>query len=505
VNVTGSANTLATTTGTALNVSSTTIGSSGLNFRSISANGGSNGIVLNNTGSSGSLTVTGNGGTCTNANTGGCSGGEIQHTTGADDSTGTPVGTGIVLNNTKTPSFTRMWIHDNSNYGIRGNSVSGFTLDTSVINGTNGSNGADPFSDASVSFDNLSGSATVSNDDIRGGYEDNFRVFNTSGSLDRITFSSDTFGDNNATNGDDAVHLEDSASSSVLKATVQNSTFTAAEGDLLNYIHNGSGLGDLVVSGNAFSNNHPGIATGGGGVTLVSDGAAGTTTMNITNNTFRDAVGPGVLVVKTTGSSTQTGTFSGNTIGVSGVANSGSAEGSALKLQTVGQGTMTWSVTGNHIYGYNNNGIEVEAGGGATAQSGAINTTITGNTIAQPGNTAGTITIPKNGIHFNIGTVPGDTYQACGLIGGAGALANSLSTSGADGVPATGGGQDIRLRQRQSTTIRLPGYGGANNDNSAVQSFVAGNNGGDGVPSVIASNTVSTGGGGFTGTGTTCP
>src|SRR5262249_39692880 len=49
-------------TGPALNVSSTTIGASGLTFRSISASGGANGIVLNNTGASGALIVSGNSG-----------------------------------------------------------------------------------------------------------------------------------------------------------------------------------------------------------------------------------------------------------------------------------------------------------------------------------------------------------------------------------------------------------------------------------------------------------
>ncbi len=75
-------NTLATTTGIALNVANTTIGSNKLEFQSISANGAANGIILNNTGSIGGLTVSGNGGTCTAANTSGCSGGTIQNTTG---------------------------------------------------------------------------------------------------------------------------------------------------------------------------------------------------------------------------------------------------------------------------------------------------------------------------------------------------------------------------------------------------------------------------------------
>jgi len=58
-------NTIDTTTGTTLNVSATNIGSNGLTFRRISANGAPNGIVLNATGTTagtyGGLTVTGTG------------------------------------------------------------------------------------------------------------------------------------------------------------------------------------------------------------------------------------------------------------------------------------------------------------------------------------------------------------------------------------------------------------------------------------------------------------
>ncbi|HEX6904788.1 MAG TPA: IPTL-CTERM sorting domain-containing protein, partial [Thermoanaerobaculia bacterium] len=76
----GLVNTITTTTGTALNVANTTISSNNLEFRSISANGASNGIILNSTGSNGSLMVKGNGGSCTSAAT--CTGGAIQATTG---------------------------------------------------------------------------------------------------------------------------------------------------------------------------------------------------------------------------------------------------------------------------------------------------------------------------------------------------------------------------------------------------------------------------------------
>lgn len=69
-------NTLTTTTGTALNVANTTIGANNLEFRSISANGGANGIVLNTTGSSGGLVVKGDAGSSNNG-----SGGTLQNIT----------------------------------------------------------------------------------------------------------------------------------------------------------------------------------------------------------------------------------------------------------------------------------------------------------------------------------------------------------------------------------------------------------------------------------------
>jgi hypothetical protein len=224
--------------------------------------------------------------------------------------------------------------------------------------------------------------------------------------------------------------------------------------------------------------------------------------MDINNNTFRDAVGIGVLVVKTAGSSTQTGTFSNNRIGVAGVQNSGSAEGSGLKLQNLGEGTMTWGVTNNQIRGYNEHGIHVVAGGSATAASGNINTTITGNVIEQPGNTASVAALPKNGIHFNVGTQPGDTFTACAVIGGEGGLVNTISASGKEGLGAPGSDYDFRLRQRQATTIRLPGYAGGSGDNGAVVTFITGRNSAGGTPFGRADNDVPPGGG-FV--GGTCP
>lgn len=493
--ISGSGNRITSGAARALGVVSTDIGAGGLVLEAVSSDGGTNGIVLDTTGSAGSLTVTGADGICTAADTSGCTGGEIASTTGADSASTVPAGTGIVLHDTQAPSLTRMWVHDHSNYAVRGSNVRGLTIASSVVDGANGDNATTPYDDSSILLSDLTGSASITGTHVSGGFEDNLRIANASGSLDRLTLDGVTFAASGSRPANDALSVESSGGAGALKVTVTDSSFQSAAGDLLQYSHGGSGSGDLVVSGSSFSNSHPSIATGGGGVTLFQSGSAGTTTMGLSGNTFRDAAGTAVLVVKDAGSSVQQGTFANNAIGVTGVANSGSTGGSGLELQTVGGGTSTWAVTGNQVRGYNNFGILALAGGGASAQSGAFNTTVTGNTIAEPGTLL--TGFSRQGVHYNIGTVPGDTFLACAAISG-----NTLAASGADSAPPTLDA-DIRLRQRQATTIRLPGYAGAAGDDAAVQTFVAGNNSGGG-PTVVASQTTGSGGGGFAG-GAPCP
>src|SRR5262249_18482955 len=119
---------------TALNVVNTTIGAAHLNFQSISAGNSdagadpASGIILNNTGSSGSLIVTGNGST---AQGGDNSGGTIQNTTSD----------GISLTNTLSPSFTNIKIDNTGRHGINGDAVTNFTLNYSTIN--NAGSGSD--------------------------------------------------------------------------------------------------------------------------------------------------------------------------------------------------------------------------------------------------------------------------------------------------------------------------------------------------------------------------
>ena len=150
VSATASGSTINSGTATALKVQNTTIGSGNLIFQSIASNGGSaTGIVLDTTGALGGLTVTGTGTTAG-------SGGTIQGKTGGELSRTS--GIGIYLNNTSNVSLKNMQLNDFQNFAIRGFGVNNFTLDHSVVNGTNGNNtannGADDAGEGSIYFGN---------------------------------------------------------------------------------------------------------------------------------------------------------------------------------------------------------------------------------------------------------------------------------------------------------------------------------------------------------------
>jgi hypothetical protein len=508
---TSTINTLSSTTGTALNVVNTTIGASGLTFRSITAgtaaSGPANGIVLNNTGASGGLTVTGNsagvcggnvgGGplpgtplTTTAANSADCTGGTIQKATNA----------AISLTSTANVSLTRVHLTNNTHYGILGSGVSGFTLTDSLIDGTNGSVTGSAF-DGSINFQNLTGSASITRAVITGGFYNNITVKNDSATpLNRITLDKTQTGSTNVNNNDNINFESLSGSSAVIKATIQNSVLTAAAGDLLQYANNGNASGgDIVLTNSQLSNNHPLIATGGGGVSI-SGGAGGDDTFKIDHSTFRDSVGSAVSIVKPSSTAhTYVGTFDSNRIGVTGVANSGSLEGSGLKIQTIGGGVggtggLTATVTNNVIQQYNNDGMTLQAGGGAPGDgTGFFNATATNNAVGPLG--TNTSAAQGVGVRVTSGTASGDSFQSCAKI-----ALNTLTNSGITGTPS-----DYRVRQRFGTTVRLPGYSNTPGNTAAVVSFLDSNNTTTAVPGGTATADYPATGGGFTGTGTTCP
>jgi hypothetical protein len=397
----------------ALDVQNTTIGAAGLNAERIDAGTSGIGIVLNNTGASAGLTVTGTGATAG-------SGGTIQNGS-----------TGISLTNTRSVSLSNMQLNGFSDYAIRGSGVVGFSLTRTTVSGINGDDaGAD---EGSIRFTELTGVASITGCNISGAVEHNVQVVNTSGLLDRLTVTGTTFGSMNATTGSDGLLIE-TQGTAVINATVSNNTFTYAIGDHFQFSVNSSTTNDVIFSNNVLSNAGTAVS-GGGGVRLIGGSNAGpinaSLSYDVLNNTIRDSRGTAIAVNKLGGSGVFAGVIQGNTVGVAGTVNSGSSEGSAYFQIHDNAGEHNSAVRSNVAYQYANYGIYLQAGGSGTVGSGIFHNTITGNTVANPG----TAVFPKNGVHLNAGSTAGDTYALCTDVGGVGVLSNTLTSSGTDGGP----------------------------------------------------------------------
>jgi hypothetical protein len=381
-----------------------------------------------------------------------------------------------------------MYLHDHDNYGIRGTTVAGFSMTDSVISGVNGTSALTAIKDGSVRFEELTGTVTMTNDAISGGYFTNLMVDNTVGTLNATLDNVDS-GTLDSTGGDDAVQFE-GIGTSAMNLTYQNSSLTTASGDLFQYIGDGTGGGALTLTGNTFTNNEPTINTGGGGLAVVG-GAKGAVTLDIENNTMRDSLTNALTVIKSrdnaAGTNNLTATINNNQIGVAATANSGSVEGDGMEITSFGDGNATFNVTNNTIRQYNSSGIQFVAGSGV-ADTGQVNLNVSGNSIANPG-TNPSITLLQ-GIRVDSGVDVSDTFNTCVAFG-----ANSITGS------SDAANKDFRLVASQNTVLRQPGYGGTSTDGVAFASYAASKIGG-GAQGTAAANPPGTFGGGA---GTTCP
>ena len=483
-----------TTAGTGVNFNNGTLAAT---FRSISAgnNDGNpdpaNGIVLIST--TGTFTVEGDG---TNTSVGGnASGGTIRNTIGADGATG---GNAIFLQNATGVTLRRMTISGtNQNNGIRGITISNFILEFSTVTGTNGTNGAGD--ESAVQFDNLTGTGAITSCVIEGGFEDNLNVVNTSGTLNRLTISGTTFGFNSAAGGNNSITMDAQNAGTTLNFTLKSSIIKGSHIDWLNASANSSSNmdavigGPLVADGNSFDNTGANAFVGPipNGNRLVT-GSIGNMTLDIRNNTLKGSLGEAIRV-RGSATGVVTGLMNArvrnNTIGVAATANSGSTAGSGIFVFGDGGSDMNVAVTNNSIFQYNFHGISLQFGD-ETNNGGVYNVTVTGNTI----NTPGTLLNNFNGIELNNGTIAAtDDFTTCADIGGAG-VGNNVTGSGKGA--AAPNNADIRLRQRQGTTVRLPGYVGPVRDNAdfdvaEVAAYLAGRN----TLATAAGNSAASGGG----------
>ena len=371
------------------------------------------------------------------------------------------------LSSTRVPSLTSMRIRNASNYAIRGNQVTNFALSNSLIDGTNGTNVASPFSDGSISFDTILGTNSISTSEISGGVQRNIRVDHAAGvggGTMTLNVTGNNIHDTVGISPDDGVFVE-AENTDNYTVNVANNTLTNHGGDHVNITMINSATINVSITGNTLSNPELPVRLGGG-IFVFGASWNGTGTYLVSNNSIlRNRQGGAIHMNKGSGTGTLSGSVLENTIGTTGVNKSGSIEASGIVIGARGaSGTHTTLVEDNNIFGWNDRAIILENGEGSPT----LNATVRGNTA----NTFDPIN-GLHGLHADLGIIGGDAGSVCLDAGGAVAAdRNHLTLAGNEAA----GGADIRVRRGQAVNLRMPGYAGGADDDAAVTTYLSGRN-----------------------------
>ncbi|MBS1791322.1 MAG: DUF11 domain-containing protein, partial [Acidobacteria bacterium] len=380
-------NTIDSTTGTGLNVANTSIGGSGLTFRSINTNGATSGIILNNTGTgvgNGGLTVTGNsagmcGGSVTNTTTPGtpatvtapviadCTGGTIQASTGA----------GISLTSTKDVSLTRVRVLNSGTDGIIANTINGFTLSNCFI-----TDNAGVAQDRGIEIGDfttgtaVNGTITIANSTIGPSPHDSLAMGVGSG-----TSTWNITGTQFNSTGNSGINTELRGTAVFTALTVDGCVFagagaaTSARGIFANTLDDAV-MTLATIQNCTFTNNNIHIDMDQQNDT----DPVGSHTFKVLNNTMTGANSHAVNIFAAAGSfgGSFNGRFEGNVIGNAAVAGSGSAIGNGVRVNINGGSDATMLLNNNTIRQTpNGRGMEIIARNG----TGGLDVTVTNNNV----------------------------------------------------------------------------------------------------------------------------
>jgi hypothetical protein len=488
-------NTLSATSAAALTVQNTTIGAAGLTFRSVASSGGTgDGIILDTTGTGG-LTVTGDG---TNVALGGNGTGGTISNKGGSDLTNTQ-GAGIYLNNASNVVLRRMTINGtNGNYGIHGYNVNGFTLEYSTVSGTMGNTASfaspESYGEGAIYFGNattngIASSGTFTANSISGGRSRNLSIVNTAGTA-TLTIKSNTFGQvQNFSDANQNLAIE-ARGSAVVNATLGGAV--AGNGNTLT-----GSPGDQVnltgQSGTSFTVSMIGnTLTNTHPQNVIGGGgltlaSQGSMSFTVQNNNIYGADGSAVTLQLGSTGTLLSGKVDGNTIGQSGVAGSGSKSGNGIFGSYAGTGTASVTITNNTIQQYlGNAGLYFDNTGGSYT----ANFTIRNNIVTQPGPNAFAGLALTNGAPSST-----DTVHVCADI-----KSNDFSAGDPFNV------NDVLVGASGSSSghsFVLPGYVGSTL--AAVQTFIQNNNSLPASTTVMAYTDAPVTAAAFVGTGTSCP
>ncbi|GGJ45053.1 ExeM/NucH family extracellular endonuclease [Deinococcus roseus] len=441
VSATDTSSTLTTSSGIAVNVQNTSIGSSNLKFRSVSSNGASNGIVLNTTGSSGGLQVVGNGSSGT--------GGTIQNSTAA----------GISLTSTSKTSLSYLNVQSSADHGILGSSVTDLTLASDSITSNGNASG-----EHGVYITNLFGSNSITSTSVTNSAASNVYIQNNSGTLSALNVTGSTFSNTSSNTNSDNNFLLDAYNAAVINANITGNTFSSTKNSHFNLTINNTVSGTVYFKNNTLTGGY----TGSVGQNI-NVGAASTYTgsfnYEISGNNQTNAAAV-ALAVDVAGGTVQ-GKITGNTLGTGDAnpcVNITNRDGINVRIQE--NAVHTINISNNILNKCTNRGLYVSARASAAGLNPVANVTIQGNQFSNF-----TDANSSDSIFIESGTSSGTTPTICLNLGDASnaSLKNTV-VSGTFNV-TNRASRAVRLAKVTTSTFNLAGLSGGT-DATAATSYV---------------------------------
>jgi VCBS repeat-containing protein len=232
---------------------------------------------------------------------------------------------------------------------------------------------------------------------------------------------------------------------------VRNSSLTGNVSNAIQTASSGSGLHTVTIDATTFTTNNAALAT--------QTTSNGPLTVTVTNSTATfSTFSPFNVTRNATANATVKATFTGNTVGTLGVANSGCSTACfGINLNGQGVGAYNALVSNNTIQRVDTFGINASIGAG----NGQGSFTITNNILRDP--SAGAL----SAIWSEVGILSTDAASNCSTITGnviTGAWDPSFQIVVSNNLPGN--------------TFRVPGYVGAPGNTAAVEAFISANNGG---------------------------
>ena len=496
-----SSSTITTTTGVGVNIANTTIGAGGITFLCVNVTGAANGIVLNNTGS-GAFTVTGGGASDssdttqgrTTAKLGGGTltlgaGGTITNTTGAAVSLTSATNVtlrnmvlttktasvndgrnGISVTNTSNLSLDNLSITGiPDNCGIKGTNVAGLSLQHCTI-GNNATASGTQNLVWNVRFANLTGTATVNNCRFDTSRENVWGILESGSATLALNVTNSLF-QNALVAGisKDGLSISSTGSANV-SATLSGCTFLHIYGNGFQYSGDSSSGGGLMnIVNSTFDDD-------GTSINISHQGTGKDLQLSIKNNNIRHTgTAPGVprnnldAIYVQLGSlgdanTVLEGYITGNLIGSADLVSSGSFTSSGIHIEGQGTGTVTMVVSGNTVRQTTSQDSMFLSGYRSGTATGAptMNLTVTGNTFIDDGTGNGVA-----GLQVQQGTAGGNGDSPTLVLNLTG-NANFTGDSGYSGLYYA-----MSAASGDSPTLKLVGYSGAQNDDTAVRTFLS--------------------------------